>query len=93
MSVEHQAASTAVSEFVSLISQESHSCVAKPLCHRNIIKAREVTLSGAVVVEHVGASPSEPTVLVHREGDTVTGIEFCCVCGKSAAVRFDYGGE
>jgi hypothetical protein len=93
MSSENQATSTVVSEFVPLISQESHSFVTKSFCRKNIIKAHEVTLSGAVVVAYVGASPIEPTVLVHREGNTVTGIEFCCVCGNSAAVQLDYGGE
>lgn len=93
MSAEHQAALTVVSEFVPLVSREPQPSGANPIGRRNIIKAHEVTLRGTVVVERAGTSPSEPTVLVHREGDAITAIEFRCACGNSAAVRLDYGGE
>lgn len=37
--------------------------------------------------------PKEPQVIVHRDGDVITGIEFQCPCGCSKTVSFSYEGE
>lgn len=82
-----------VPDFIPLISQESHQSVPQPPPGKNLLKGHEVVLSGTVMVEHEDTSPSEPTVLLHRDGDLVTSIEFCCVCGRNATVQLEYGGE
>ena len=59
----------------------------------NIIKARQVVHAGAEKVGVVEAGADQPTVIIHKTGDTVESAEFICKCGRSAMVEFDYGDQ
>lgn len=59
----------------------------------NVIKRDRVIHSGIQQVSVADGAPGQPTVYVHRHGDDVESVEFVCSCGRTATVKFDYGGE
>ena len=54
----------------------------------NVIKASLVSVRRADSVSPM--EDGEPDVLVHRDGDRITKIEFTCRCGRTSMVEFDY---
>ncbi|MBI5474629.1 MAG: hypothetical protein HY961_20010 [Ignavibacteriae bacterium] len=56
----------------------------------NVIKARHVMCAGQHAIDVSHASGDQPTVVMHREGDTITAIEFICSCGASTLVTLEY---
>ena len=59
----------------------------------NVIKAKNVAMTGVLQVG-AGTDPSDqPTVTIHREGEKILGAEFLCKCGRCAVLEFDYEGE
>jgi len=59
----------------------------------NVIKADRVVTSGIQQINVADGAPGQPTVFVHRNGEDVESVEFVCSCGRTATVRFQYGGE
>jgi hypothetical protein len=75
-----------LSEFDSIRSR-------KHVLRGNVIKRDRVVQSGIQQVSVADGAPGQPTVYVHRHGDDVDSVEFVCSCGRTATVKFDYGGE
>lgn len=64
-----------------------------PNSKHNVLKRCQVVRKG---IEEVGLgeeSPDDPLVLVQREDDRVTGVDFRCICGRSASLRLEYDEE
>ena len=61
----------------------------------NVIKASasERPVHEPEVNEQKPADTSEPEIIVHREGEEITRIEFVCSCGKRGEIQFDYAKE
>jgi len=49
--------------------------------------------AGVVEIEPGDQDSRTPTVLVHREGEKITKVEFCCVCGAHSVVQLVYDQE
>jgi hypothetical protein len=60
---------------------------------RAVLKSRQVQNAGVVVIEPGDHESRTPTVLVHREGEKVTEVEFCCTCGAHSVVQLVYDQE
>ena len=56
----------------------------------NIIKAHRVCIAGKQKIGIIESGNDQPTVLVHKDGDVVTGAEFLCTCGRRATIEFEY---
>jgi hypothetical protein len=61
----------------------------------NIIKgdAQAKEVSASVPREPQESSHANPEVIVHKDGEIITSIEFICICGQKSEVRFDYSEE
>jgi hypothetical protein len=55
-----------------------------------LIKSRHVSCVGTKNIDVSHAATNQPTVVMHRDGDTVTAIEFVCSCGASTLVSLEY---
>ncbi len=56
----------------------------------NLIKARHISCTGTQTIDVSHSSVDQPTVIMHRDGDTITAIEFICACGASTLVSLEY---
>ena len=56
----------------------------------NLIKSKHISCSGTKTIDVSHAASNQPTVIMHRDGDTVTAIEFVCTCGASTLVSLEY---
>jgi hypothetical protein len=57
---------------------------------RNVIKSRQVVRKGVQEVGLNETNQEDPLLLVERDGDRVTGVEFLCKCGRSASLKLEY---
>ena len=63
------------------------------LAKHNVIKRSQVVARGIQEVGLGEADGEDPLVLVQRDGDRVTGVDFLCKCGRSAKLKLEYDEE
>ena len=56
----------------------------------NIVKNQSVQETEAPPVSEESQKSEEPRVIIHRNDNIVTGIEFICTCGQRSEIRFEY---
>ena len=88
MEQEHKKQST----FVDFLSYEQLRPEAEQ-SHSSIIKPTSIKSAERVTMEFLDGVSSEPSILIHRQGDRVERIEFVCPCGKSSHVKLEYDEE
>jgi hypothetical protein len=59
----------------------------------NIIKSAQAELTGRHRVEVETGDAKKPSVIMHRNGDTLEKIECVCSCGKTTMIDFEYEEE
>ncbi len=59
----------------------------------NVIKRVHVIHSGVEEIHRDDVDHASPDIVVHRDGDIVTSIDFVCKCGHSASIRLVYDEE
>jgi hypothetical protein len=84
---------TTSSEFIPLTLHTARAQSQVASYRRAVLKSRQVQDAGVVAIEPGDHESRTPTVLVHREGETVTAVEFCCTCGACSVVQLVYDQE
>jgi hypothetical protein len=72
----------------------SHIDQVKPIsvhARGNIIRTQPAV--GPAAGPAAAAGDHAPEIVVHRNGDEVSAIEFVCSCGKRSTVRIEYDDE
>jgi hypothetical protein len=59
----------------------------------NIIKNTQVVAGGTRAIELHEGEDDQPSVVIHRDHDRVSRIEFLCSCGRGTSVSIEYDGE
>jgi hypothetical protein len=77
-------------QFVDLLTYEQCPTSASATRRGSLIKGQHIVCKGSEKIEVDCHDEGEPTVITHRNGDTITGIEFVCPCGRSTMVSLEY---
>lgn len=78
------------SPFIDLMTYEKYLTPASTVRRSNLIKGAQIACSGAQTIDVESHDAKQPTIITHRDGDTITGIEFICPCGLSTLVSLEY---
>jgi hypothetical protein len=78
------------SQFVDLLSYKR--CVPPAFAGKqgNLIKGHSLSCTGIRMIEVDSQDHDQPTIITHRDGETITAIEFVCPCGCSTVVSLEY---
>jgi hypothetical protein len=81
-------------EFTELADFTAEGCHKNPpRLTRNVVKRKQAVARGVQEVGMDEKHPDDPLVLLQRDGDTVTKVDFLCKCGRSASIRLEYDEE
>ena len=80
----------AISPFVDLLTYEQCNPSVSSTRRGNLIKGQHIACSGIERIEVDAQGEEQPTIITHRDGGTITGIEFVCPCGCSTIVSLEY---
>jgi len=56
----------------------------------NVIKAALAHVQGKERVGILEPENEQPLVVIHRDGEIISGAEFICSCGRRAMLDFEY---
>jgi len=84
---------TTTSEFTPLSLHIARARSQDVSFQKTVLKSQQVRDAGVVEIEPGDQDSRTPTVLVHREGEKITKVEFCCVCGAHSVVQLVYDQE
>jgi hypothetical protein len=59
----------------------------------NIIKGNQVVTGGACAIELHEGGDDEPSVVIHRDHNKISRIEFICSCGRGTSLTMEYKDE
>jgi hypothetical protein len=77
------------SHFVDFVSYKQSYRVCRTGGSR-LIKAGNIAIVGERMIEVSTNADESPSVVVHKDHDTIVALEFRCQCGCSATVALDY---
>lgn len=62
----------------------------KKICRGNVIKSSFIKLNGSKSIQVNPGNNDEPTIIIHKDGDSIESVEFECKCGRTSRLAFEY---